>query len=68
MACTTSLLPMRKAAPARTGCGLSHGQRPEVPPTKPLSFVMKFNDNAPRGQKPTSLLDHETSDHLLSRC
>ena len=24
-------------------------------------------DNAPRGNLPTSLLNHETSDHLLSR-
>lgn len=26
-----------------------------------------ITDNAPRGSFPTSLLNHETSDHLLSR-
>ena len=36
------------------------------PPTVPLS-AKKITDNAPRGSSPTSLLNHETSDHLLSR-
>jgi len=38
----------------------------EVPLTKPLK-VCDFTDSASRGNLPTSLLNHETSDHLLSR-
>src|SRR5690606_77453 len=45
----------------------SHGQRSERPLTKPLSAKVKITDSAPRGSSPTSLLNHETSDHLLSR-
>jgi len=40
----------------------------EVPPAKPLSRTQKISDNASRRKLPTSLLNHETSDHLLSRC
>jgi hypothetical protein len=39
----------------------SHGQRPEVPLTEPLSSSITLDDNAPRGKLPTSLLNHETS-------
>ena len=58
---------MRKAASGKTRSDLSHGQRPVEPPTEPLSAKEMITDNAPQGSFPTSLLNHETSDHLLSR-
>jgi len=58
---------MRMAAPENR-CGHSHGQRPEVPPAKAYIAWSEFSDNASRRKLPTSLLNHETSDHLLSRC
>src|SRR5690606_8206669 len=57
---------MRRAAPVIRS-DPSHGQRPVEPLTKPLSAKDEITDNAPRGSSPTSLLNHETSDHLLSR-
>jgi hypothetical protein len=40
----------------------------EVPPAKAFIASSGFSDNASRRKLPTSLLNHETSDHLLSRC
>jgi len=33
-----------------------------------LYRLIDLSDNASRGTVPTSVLNHETSDHLLSRC
>ena len=62
---------MPKAANEKGGPGIPRTALHMVsglvePPTVPLS-AKKITDNAPRGSSPTSLLNHETSDHLLSR-
>ena len=59
------ILQMRKAAPPKQEPPFAWSAA-EVPLTKPLSIEMP-TDSAPRGNLPTSLLNHETSDHLLSR-
>src|SRR4029450_4827929 len=48
----------------RTALRMVSGQRTAA---QPLSAKRKITDNAPHGSFPTSLLNHETSDHLLSR-
>jgi hypothetical protein len=57
---------MRKAAPAKPGTAFRmvsgrKGRHESL-------YQTVTPDNAPCGNLPTPLLNHETSDHLLSRC
>lgn len=59
---------MRKAAPAKPEAAFHMVSGQKVPPTSLYRLRRMLSDNALCCGLPTSLLNHETSDHLLSRC